>query len=105
MIRWKLKRRVIEKLRIVYKFGYIHEMWVYNLKISKSGEYTWSHYKQSNRIIDLQPENIASIFVVKRRNTFYWGKKRKLRTKEPPKPKIVLDTFKPKTPPKDEFGY
>lgn len=92
MIKWKLKRRVIEKLRIVYKTGYIHELWVYNLKISRDGQYTWTHYKQSNRIIDLQPENIISIFVVKRKKVFYWSRIRKRK----PKPSVILDMFKPK---------
>jgi len=94
MIKWKLKRRVIERLRIVYKTGYIHEFWVYNLKISRDGQYTWTHYKQSNRIIDLQPENIISIFVVKRKKVFYWSKIRKRKVK--PKPSVVLSMFKPK---------
>lgn len=96
MLKWKLKRKVVEKLRIVYKTGYIHEMWVYNLKVNADGIYTWIHYKQSNRIIDLQPENIISIFVVKRKNVFYWIKKRPP-IKRKPKPSIVLDIFKPKT--------
>ena len=93
MIKWKLKRRVIEKLRIVYKTGYTHELWVYNLKISRDGHYTWTHYNQSNRIIDLQAENIISIFVVKRKKVLYWSKVRKIKRK--PKPEIVLDQFKP----------
>lgn len=92
MLKWKLKRRVIEKLRIVYKTGYIHELWVYNLKISRDGQYTWSHYTPSNRIIDLQPENIISIFVVKRKKVFYWSRIRKRKIK----PSVILDMFKPK---------
>ena len=92
MLKWKLKRRIIEKLRIVYKTGYIHELWVYNLKISRDGQYTWSHYTQANRIIDLQPENIISIFVVKRKKVFYWSRIRKRKIK----PSVILDMFKPK---------
>jgi hypothetical protein len=91
-IKYKLKTRVIEKLRLVYNTGYIHEMWVYNLKIDKQGQYTWSHYKNSNRIIDLQPENIISIFVVKRKKVLYWSRIRKRKIK----PSVVLDMFKPK---------
>jgi len=94
MIKWKLKRRVIEKLRIVYSTGYIHELWVYNLKISRDGQYTWTHYNQNNRIIDLQPDNIISIFVIKQKKVFYWSKIRKRKVK--PKPSVVLDMFKPK---------
>lgn len=91
-IKYKLKTRVIEKLRLVYNTGYIHEMWVYNLKIDKEGQYTWSHYKNSNRIIDLQPEKIISIFVIKRKKVLYWSRIRKRK----PKPTVVLDMFKPK---------
>jgi len=93
LIKYKLKRRVIEKLRIVYASGYVHELWVYNLKVSKDGQYTWLHYDPGNRIIDLQPENIISIFVVKRKTRFYWSK---IRVRKPPTPKMVLDQFKPK---------
>jgi hypothetical protein len=90
---YTLKNRVIEKLRIIYRNGYIHEFWVYNLKINKIGEYTWTAYKESNRIIDLQANEIISIFVIKRKKVFYWSKKRIYK----PKPKlIVLDIFKPK---------
>jgi hypothetical protein len=93
MINYTLKRKVIEKLRIIYRNGYIHEFWVYNLKINKTGEYTWTTYKESNRLIDLQPNEIISIFVIKRKKVFYWSKKRIYK----PKPKlIVLDIFKPR---------
>ena len=90
-----MKKRIIEKLRIIYKTGYTHEFWVYNLKVNKEGEYTWLHCDQGNRIIDLQPEHIISIFVVKRKTSFYWSK---IRVRKPPKPKVVLDQFKPKPP-------
>lgn len=92
-LKWKIKRRLVEKLRIVYKNSYIHEMWVYNLKISKDGNYTWTHYKQGNRIIDLQPEEISSIFVVAQKKVFY---KSRIRNRKP-KANIVLDLFKPRT--------
>lgn len=94
VFKYRLKRRVLDKIRIVYCTGYTHEMWVYNLKISKEGEYTWRHYKENNRIIDLQPDKIISIFVIKTKKVFYWSKKRKRR--EVVKPNIVLDFFKPK---------
>ena len=94
---YKLKVRVIEKLRIIYKNKYIHELWVYNLKIDKEGQYTWLHYDQGNRIIDLQPSEISSIYVVKRKKVLYWSKVRKIKKK--PKPEIVLDQFRPKQPP------
>lgn len=92
--KYKLKRRRLDKLRIVFKQGYTHEMWVYNLRIDKEGQYTWTHYDNGNRIIDLQPEEIATIFVIKTKKVFYWSKKRKRR--EVVKPSIVLDFFKPK---------
>jgi len=102
-MRYKLKRRIVERLRIIYKNGYTHEMWVYNLRVSKEGEYTWSHYNQGNRIIDLQPENIISIFVIKRKKVFYWSKKRVKRKR------IALETFKPKQAvplrEKQDFNY
>ena len=94
MIKYTLKRRIIEKLRIIYRIGYIHEFWVYNLKISKTGEYTWTAYDESNRLIDLQPTEIISIFVIKRKKVFYWSKKRIYKPK--PKP-IVLNSFKPRS--------
>jgi len=95
LIKYRLKRRNLEKLRIVYDSGYTHEMWVYNLKINKEGQYTWSHYKNNNRIIDLQPEKIIAIFVIKSKKVFYWSKKRPP-IKRKPKPEIVLSQFKPK---------
>ena len=94
---YKLKKRIVEKLRIVYKNSYVHELWVYNLRMSKTGEYSWSHYEKGNRIIDLQPDNIISIFVVKRKTVLYWSKVRKIKRK--PKPEIVLNQFKPIQPP------
>lgn len=92
IFRYRLKRRQLDKLRIIYETGYQHEMWVYNLKISKDGQYSWRHYHSHNRAIDLQPDKIISIFVVKQKKVFYWYKKR------PPikrKPKIVVEQFKP----------
>ena len=94
LFKYKLKRRVLDKIRIVYNTGYTHELWVYNLKISKTGEYTWRHYNDSDRIIDLQPDKIISIFVVKQKKVFYWSKIRKRKVN--PKPSVVLDMFKPK---------
>lgn len=91
---YKLKTRVVEKLRIVYKNGYIHEMWVYNLKVDKDNQYSWHHYDPGNKAIDLQPDQICSIFVIKRKKVFYWIKQR-----PPRKKKIVIDQFKPKLPP------
>lgn len=95
ILKYRIKRKLVEKLRIIYKTGYIHEMWVYNLKITKDGAYTWLHYESNNRVIDLQPDNIISIYVVKQKKVFYWSKKRPPRKKKPT-PNVVLDMFKPK---------
>jgi hypothetical protein len=103
IFKYRLKRRTLEKLRIVYTTGYIHEMWVYNLKISRDGAYSWRHYDDANRFIDLQIDKIIGIFVVNRKKVFYWAKKRK-----PPvrKPKIQIEQFKPPPPrPATPFGY
>ena len=94
-LKYALRRRTLEKLRIVYECGYVHEMWVYNLKISKMGQYSWSHCTKENRIIDLQPDKIIAIFVIKIKKVFYWSKRRPP-IKRKPKPELVLDQFKPK---------
>lgn len=97
----KIKRRTIEKLRIVYETGYIHELWVYDLKV-RDGAYTWRHYDQGNRIIDIQPDKIISIFVVKRKKVFYIAGKPKAGAGRPRKPiPMVLTQFKPK----EQSGY
>jgi len=98
IFKYRLKRRRLDKLRIIYETGYQHEMWVYNLKVSKDGSYSWRHYDESNRIIDLQPDKIISIFVIKQKKAFYWSLKR---TPPKRKPKVVIDNFKP--PPKPEY--
>ena len=92
---YKLKKRKVEKLRIIYGNGYTHELWVYNLKVSKEGEYSWTHFEPGNRIIDLQPNQIISIFVIKTKHSWYFSKVRK-KSRPKPKPETILNQFKPK---------
>ena len=101
--KYRLRRRLLDKVKIVYDTGYTHEMWVYNLKIDREGNYSWRHYSDADRVIDLQVDRIIAIFVVEQKKVFYWHKKR------PPikrKPKIVVDQFKPPEPREAKpFGY
>lgn len=85
---WNLRLRyiTIQKIRIVYAHGYKHDMWVYDLSEDKDGSYSWECFEEDNKIIDIDPKNITSIFVVKKKKV--WNFYEKAGT--------VVETFKPK---------
>lgn len=85
---WNLRLRyiTIQKIRVVYRHGYTHDMWVYDLKEEKDGSYSWECFEEDNKIIDLDPQDITSIFVVKKKRV--WSTYEKAGT--------VLNQFKPK---------
>lgn len=86
---YRLRYITIQKIRIIYSNGYKHDMWVYDLVEDKDGSYSWECFEDDNKIIDITPDNITSIFVIKKRRVWNWYEKAG----------TVLDSFKPK--PKD----
>ena len=85
---WNLRLRyiTIHKIRIVYNNGYKHDLWVYDLVEEKDKSYSWEPYADDNKVIDIDPTKIASIFVVGKRKV--WNVYEKAGT--------VVETFKPK---------
>jgi len=85
---WNLRLRyiTIQRIRIVYSHGYKHDMWVYDLVQDKDGSYSWECYEEDNKIIDIDPKNITSIYVIKKKKV--WNVYEKAGT--------VVETFKPK---------
>lgn len=85
---WNLRLRyiTIQKIRVVYKHGYKHDLWVYDLKEHKDGSYSWECFEENNKIIDVNPEDVMSIFVVKQKKRWQFYEKAG----------IVIDQFKPK---------
>ena len=66
----------VEKLRIVYKNGYVHDMWVRNFTIAKhTNIYSWQHVYDKNRILVIKDEEIAALFVVGTKRLIKWKEK------------------------------
>lgn len=83
---YRLRYITIHKIRIVYNNGYKHDLWVYDLVEEKDKSYSWEPFADDNKIIDIDPTKIASIFVVGKRKVWNWYEKAG----------TVVETFKPK---------
>lgn len=58
---FKLKRRVVFKIKIVYKSGATHEFETYNFKLHH-GTYSWEVYSDKNKPMVLGADEIAAIY-------------------------------------------
>lgn len=62
------------KIRIVYKSGYYHDMWVKDLtEQNLDKELSWTHVSDDNRALDFSSDNIAGIFQINSKRVIVWN--------------------------------
>lgn len=75
MLTFKLKfphTEELEKIRIVYRNGYTHELWVKDLSC-QNGLYSWAHAYDDSRVLEVKEQEILAIFVVKQATRIIWN--------------------------------
>ena len=49
------------KLKIVFKSGYTHEVWVKDLQMTAEKALEWEHVEDDNQILEFSPDEISAI--------------------------------------------
>ena len=57
------------KIRILYKSGYTHDIWVKTFSIDR-GTYKWEEVSTKNQILKLGADEIAAVFQMNERYRF-----------------------------------
>lgn len=60
------------KLRIVFKSGYTHELWVKDLQMTDGNSLEWEHVEDNNQFVEFSPDDIAAIIRVGKRTKTVW---------------------------------
>jgi hypothetical protein len=60
------------KLKIVFKSGYTHELWVKDLQMTDGNSLEWEHVEDNNQFVEFSPDDIAAIIRVGKRTKTVW---------------------------------
>ena len=60
------------KIKIVFKSGHAHEMWIKDLKQTPGGSLEWEHIEDDNSLLEFSPDDIAAIIRVGSRTKTVW---------------------------------
>lgn len=60
------------KLKIVFKSGYTHELWVKDLQMTDGNSLEWEHVEDNNQFVEFSPDDIAAIILVGKRTKTVW---------------------------------
>lgn len=60
------------KLKIVFKSGYTHELWVKDLQMTAGNSLEWEHVEDNNQFVEFSPDDIAAIIRVGKRTKTVW---------------------------------
>lgn len=75
MLHFKIKfphTEELEKIRLVYRNGYTHELWVKDLE-HRNGLYSWTHAYDDERVLEVVQQEIIAIFVIKKSTRIIWN--------------------------------
>lgn len=60
------------KLKIVFKSGYTHVIWVKDLQMTAEGALEWEHVEDDNQFLEFSPDEISAIIQVGSRTKTVW---------------------------------
>ena len=60
------------KIRLVFKSGHTHEMWIKDLKKTSDGNLEWEHVDDDNSLLEFSPDEIAAILRIGTRKKTVW---------------------------------
>jgi len=60
------------KLKIVFKSGYTHEVWVKDLQMTAEKALEWEHVEDDNQILEFSPDEISAIIRIGKRTKTVW---------------------------------
>lgn len=70
-MKWPRNEKQI-KLKIVFKSGYTHELWVKDLKITDDKSLEWEHVEDDNQFLEFSPDEISAIIRIGDRTKTVW---------------------------------
>jgi hypothetical protein len=60
------------KLKLVFRSGYEHEMWVKDLQTSPDGRIEWEHCDDDNSLLEFSPDDVCCILRIGSRTKTVW---------------------------------
>lgn len=70
-MKWPRNEKQI-KLKIVFKSGYTHEVWVKDLKMTAEKNLEWEHVEDDNQFLEFSPDEISAIIRIGKRTKTVW---------------------------------
>ena len=70
-MKWPRNEKQI-KLKIVFKSGYTHEVWVTDLKMTAEKNLEWEHVEDDNQFLEFSPDEISAIIRIGKRTKTVW---------------------------------
>lgn len=70
-MKWPRNEKQI-KLKIVFKSGYTHEVWVKDLKMTAEKTLEWEHVEDDNQFLEFSPDEISAIIRIGKRTKTVW---------------------------------
>jgi len=60
------------KLKIVFKSGHTHDVWVKDLTMTEANSLEWEHVDDDNQFLEFSPDEIAAIIQIGERKKTVW---------------------------------
>lgn len=60
------------KIRLVFKSGYTHDMWIKDLKMTPENSLEWEHIEEDNSLLEFSPDQIEAIIRIGSRIKTVW---------------------------------
>jgi hypothetical protein len=70
-MKWPRNEKQI-KLKIIFKSGYTHEVWVKDLKMTAEKTLEWEHVEDDNQFLEFSPDEISAIIRIGKRTKTVW---------------------------------
>lgn len=60
------------KIKIVFKSGYTHDVWVKDLRMTAEKTLEWEHVDDENQFLEFSPDQIEAIIRIGKRTKTVW---------------------------------
>ena len=60
------------KIRLVFKSGYTHDMWIKDLTMTPEKSLEWEHVENDNSLLEFSPDQIEAIIRIDSRVKTIW---------------------------------
>lgn len=70
-MKWPRNEKQI-KLKIVFKSGYTHDLWVKDLNMTADKSLEWEHVEEDNQFLEFSPDEISAIIRIGDRTKTVW---------------------------------